>query len=101
MNILIVEDDKGILDFLKTSLKMEGFVIDTSEEGHAGLRKAINNDYDLIMLDIGLPGKDGRQICSELRSVGRATPVIMLSVKGEIDTKIELLNIGADDYIVK
>lgn len=101
MNLLIVEDEKGILDFLQVSLKAEGFVVDTAADGEVGLRKATANDYDLAVLDIGLPQKDGRQICLELRALHKTMPIIMLSVKGEIDTKVDLLNIGADDYVVK
>lgn len=101
MNLLVVEDDKETLDFLKSSLKAEGFVVDTAEDGNAGSCKAKENDYDLIILDIGLPGKDGRQICSELRSLGNSVPIIMLTVKGEVDTKVDLLRTGADDYITK
>lgn len=101
MNLLIVEDDKAILDFLKSSLKTEGFVIDAAEDGDIGLRKAKVNNYDLIILDIGLPNKNGREICSELRSLGKNMPIMMLSVKGETDIKADFLNIGADDYMVK
>lgn len=101
MNLLVVEDDKETRNFLKSSLKVEGFVVDTAEDGKAGSYKASVNDYDLIVLDIELPYKNGRQICSELRSSGKNMPIIMLSVKGEIDTKVDLLQTGADDYLVK
>lgn len=103
MSILIVEDDKETLDVLTTSLKAEGFVVDTADDGDVGSRKIKINDYDLVILDIALPGKDGRQICAEIRSVGkrRGVPIMMLSVKGEVDTKVDLLNMGADDYMVK
>lgn len=101
MNILIVEDDKETLNFLKLSLMAEGFVVDTAEDGDNGYYKTKINDYDLIILDIGLPQKDGRQICSEIRSEGKSMPILILSVKGEIDTKVDLLNLGADDYITK
>lgn len=101
MNILIVEDDKETLNFLKLSLMAEGFVVDTAEDGDNGYYKTKINDYDLIILDIGLPRKDGRQICSEIRSEGKSMPILILSVKGEIDTKVDLLNLGADDYITK
>lgn len=101
MNLLIVEDDKETVDFLKPSLKAEGFVVDVAEDGDKGLYKAKINDYDLIILDIGLPKKDGRQVCAEIRSEGRGMPILILSVKGEIETKVDLLSIGADDYITK
>lgn len=101
MNLLVVEDDKETRNFLKSSLKAEGFVVDTAEDGKAGSYKANLNDYDLIVLDIELPYKNGRQVCSELRSSGKNMPIIMLSVKGEIDTKVDLLRTGADDYLTK
>ncbi len=101
MNLLIVEDDKEILSLLKPLFKSEGFVVDVAEDGDIGSYKVKTNDYDIVILDIILPHKDGRQICSELRSAGKNMPVVMLSVKGEIGTKVDLLNIGADDYVTK
>lgn len=101
MNVLIVEDDKETLDFLKDSLKAEGFVVDATEDGEDGLYKARVNAYDIVILDIGLPRKDGRQIAAELRADGKTMPILILSIKGEIGTKAELLDIGADDYVVK
>lgn len=101
MNLLVVEDDKETRNFLKSSLKAEGFVVDIAEDGKTGSYKASVNDYDLVILDIELPYKNGRQICSELRSSGKNMPIIMLSVKGEIDTKVDLLQTGADDYLTK
>jgi len=101
MNVLIVEDDKEIVDFLKSALRAEGFVVDTALDGNDGSYKAKVNKYDLIILDVGLPHKDGRQVCSEIRSLGKTMPIIILSIKGEIETKVDLLRMGADDYIVK
>jgi len=101
MNLLIVEDDKETLDVLASFLKEKGFVIDIAEDGKIGSYKAQVNVYDLIILDNVLPKKDGRQICSEIRKNGNNVPIIMLSVKSEIDTKVDLLDVGVDDYIVK
>jgi two-component system OmpR family response regulator len=101
MNILVIEDDKEIIDFLKLSLDEAGFVVDTAEDGQAGADKALNNNYDLIVLDYNLPQKDGGQICREIRNSGKSVPIIILSVKSEIDDKVNLLNMGADDYIAK
>ncbi len=101
MNLLIVEDDKETLEFLKPSLMAEGFVVDVAEDGETGSYKGKTNDYDIIILDIGLPQKNGRQVCSEIRSAGKNMPILILSVKGEIETKVDLLSIGADDYITK
>ena len=101
MNLLIVEDDKETIDFLKPSLKAEGYVVDVAGDGESGAYKARVNDYDLIILDIGLPKKDGRQLCTEIRTAGKCMPILMLSVKGEIETKVDLLSMGADDYVTK
>lgn len=101
MNILIVEDNKDILDFLKTSLTEEGFVVDTMEDGELGLERAKSGAHDLIILDNVLPKKNGQEICAELRKCGFNIPIIMLSVNADIDTKVELLNCGADDYVAK
>lgn len=101
MNILIVEDDKEALDFLKDSFRAEGFVVDTADDGEDGSYKARVNTYDIVILDIGLPRKDGRQIASELREGGKTMPILILSTSGEIEDKAELLNIGADDYMTK
>ncbi|MDD5726063.1 MAG: response regulator transcription factor [Patescibacteria group bacterium] len=101
MNLLIVEDEKEIIDFLRLSLEEEGFVVDTAEDGEIGSYKARTNKYDLILLDNNLPQKDGRQICFEIRSRGDEVPIIMLSVQSEIDSKVDLLNIGVDDYVTK
>ncbi len=101
MNLLIVEDDKDMLDTLSESFRESGFVVDSAEDGEKGLYKASVNDYDVIVLDINLPKKDGKQVCSEIRSQGKNTPIIMLSVKYDVDTKVNLLDSGADDYLSK
>lgn len=101
MNILIVEDNKETVNFLKTSLGDVGYVIDTAEDGKTGCHKALKNNYDLIILDNILPQKDGRQICFEIRKKRKNVPIIILSVKSEIEDKVGLLNIGADDYLTK
>lgn len=101
MNILLVEDTEEMTVSLQASLKREGFVVDTAADGAEGSYKASVNGYDLIVLDIGLPVKDGRQVCREIRAAGKTVPIIMLSAQGEIETKVELLQLGADDYITK
>lgn len=101
MNLLIVEDDKETLESLVLSLRAEGFIVDTASDGETGTYKAKINDYDLIILDKGLPKKDGLEVCSNIRSAGKHMPVLILSVKSEIDTKTDLLNAGADDYMTK
>lgn len=101
MRILIIEDDKGISDFLKVSLENECFVVDTAEDGEKGSFLALTNDYDLIILDYILPKEDGHQVCEKIRKKGRTVPILILSVKSEVVTKVDILNIGADDYLTK
>lgn len=101
MRILVVEDEKKVADFLKIGLEAECFVVDLSEDGEKGLYLARTNDYDLIILDNVLPNKTGKEICEEVRKDGKTTPIIMLSIKSESATKVDLLNAGADDYLSK
>jgi DNA-binding response OmpR family regulator len=101
MNILLVEDTMETVQLLESALKKEGFVVDTAMDGTSGSYKALTNEYDLLILDIGLPGKDGRDICREVRAAGKSVPILMLSVEGAVATKVELLDIGADDYLSK
>ncbi|HEU0085359.1 MAG TPA: response regulator transcription factor [Candidatus Paceibacterota bacterium] len=101
MNILIVEDDKNILSFLKESLRDEGFVLDTASDGSKGLEKALAHDYDLILLDNALPGMTGENVCKEIRKQGKNTRIMMLSIGSEAELKAKIINIGADDYLTK
>lgn len=101
MNLLLIEDDKEIVSSLAPQLKERGFAVDIAFDGEEGLGKAQKNDYDIIILDKGLPKKDGLEVCSSIRSAGKHMPILILSVKSEIDTKTELLGAGADDYMTK
>lgn len=101
MRILIIEDDKDILDFLKVNLKAEGFVVDTAENGDKGEYLASINEYDLIILDLNLPLKNGPEICSALREEGKAVPILILSVEDDIETRVKLFDLGADDFVLK
>lgn len=101
MNILVIEDNKETREFLESSLRGEGYVVDTAEDGEAGLEKALANDYDLVMLDNTLPKKNGRQVCSAIRKKGKSMPIMMLSVKSEVDDKVNLFEAGVDDYMTK
>ena len=101
MKILIVEDEKEILDFLEKSLKTQGFIVDTAEDGERGLFLAQTGDYDLIVLDNMMPKKSGLEVCENLRGKGNNIPIIVLSVKADTDMKIKMLNAGADDYLTK
>jgi DNA-binding response OmpR family regulator len=101
MKILIVEDEIDIRAYLKRNLEAECFVVDTAEDGATGLLMAKTNNYDLIILDNLLPKKLGKEVCQELRALGRALPILMLSVRSDVSTKVDLLNAGADDYLIK
>ena len=98
--ILIVEDDNNILQLEKDYLEASNFEIEYALDGSSGLKKAVENDYDLILLDIMLPGVDGFEICKKIREI-KNTPVILVSAKKEDVDKINGLGFGADDYIVK
>ena len=101
MKILIIEDDIKIINFLKKGLEEECYVIDYSTNGDEGLYLATVNNYDLILLDIMLPIKDGFEVCKNLRSSNITTPIIMLTAKDSIEDKIKGLDLGANDYLAK
>lgn len=101
MRILLIEDDKDILVFLKSSLEEECFVVDVSSDGKEGSYLARTNEYDLIILDYMLPKLNGFEVCKQIREDGKETPIIILTVKTELDDKVALLNLGADDYLTK
>ncbi|KAB7881190.1 response regulator [Poseidonibacter ostreae] len=101
MKILIIEDDQKIINFLKKGLEEESYIIDYSLNGEEGIYLASVNTYDLILLDIMLPIKDGIEVCKTLRSSDIQTPIIMLTAKDSIEDKIKGLDIGANDYIAK
>jgi len=99
--LLVVEDEKKIADSLKKGLEQEAFAVDVAYDGEYGYDLASTEDYDLIILDLMLPGMDGITLCKKLREEGKFTPVLMLTAKGELEDKVEGLSIGADDYLVK
>jgi two-component system response regulator VicR len=98
--ILIIEDEKSISDIVKFNLKKEGFQTDTAYDGGEGLDKALAGDFDLILLDVMLPGIDGFEICRKIRERS-SVPIIMLTAKEEEVDKVLGLELGADDYITK
>lgn len=101
MNILIIDDEPYLLEKLASVLTGEQYTVDTADDGRAELDKIWNDTYDLILLDIMLPGMNGLEILSEIRAAGIGTPVLMLTAKGDIDDKVAGLNLGADDYLAK
>ncbi|OCA86017.1 DNA-binding response regulator [Bacillus sp. FJAT-27225] len=98
--ILVVDDEERIRRLLKMYLEREEYIIEEAEDGIEALNKALNNNFDLILLDLMMPGKDGIEVCRELREK-KSTPVIMLTAKGEEINRVQGFEVGTDDYIVK
>ncbi|MGB8957116.1 MAG: response regulator transcription factor [Tumebacillaceae bacterium] len=101
MRILIVEDEIHLAEALTQILKKHHYSVDAVHDGHAGLDNALSGIYDLLLLDIMLPGMDGISILKAIREEGVTTPVILLTAKGEVSDKVLGLDYGADDYIAK
>lgn len=101
MRILVVEDEHRIADSIRKGLRQERYTVDVAYSGADGYDLASTEDYDLILLDLLLPGMDGVAICKELRKNNIHTPVLMLTAKGQTEDKILGLNAGADDYLTK
>ena len=101
MRILVVEDEPKIAYALKRGLEQESFSVDVALEGTLGLDLASSEAYDLIILDLMLPGIDGLEICKTLRKERVRIPILMLTAKSELDDKVHGLNSGADDYLTK
>jgi len=101
MKILIVEDEKRMALLLKKGLEENAFIVDLAHDGEEGLYMAENYPYDAILLDITLPVMDGLTILNTLRSKRSEVPILMITARGEIESRIKGLNFGADDYIVK
>lgn len=101
MRILLVEDEPTIASFLKKRLEEKSFVVDHTDDGAQGSFLGRTNEYDLVLLDNMLPSKMGLDVIKELRSRGKQVPILMISVRGDVETKVDLLNAGADDYLPK
>ncbi len=99
--ILIVEDEPTIATGLRDDLAIEGFVVEVAEDGAAGLSRILEGKFDLILLDLMLPGMDGFGVCREAHLRGDRTPIIMLTAKGQEVDKVVGLELGADDYVTK
>lgn len=100
VKILVVDDEERIRRLLKMYLEREHYQIDEAEDGNTALAKSLTNEYDLILLDLMMPGKDGIEVCRELREK-KSTPIIMLTAKGEEVNRVQGFEVGTDDYIVK
>nr|WP_199298060.1 response regulator transcription factor [Trichocoleus sp. FACHB-40] len=98
---MFVEDEAKIANFVQAGLKEQGFVVDYCDNGDDGYTRALDNEYDALVLDIMVPGKDGLSILKNLRRKGQNVPIILLTARNELDDRLEGLNLGADDYIAK
>jgi DNA-binding response OmpR family regulator len=101
MRALLIEDDRKAARLLAKGLQEEGFVVDVAPTGEEGEEKAAVNDYDVIVLDWLLPGKDGLAVCQALRAAGSSTPILMLTARDSIADRVSGLSTGADDYLTK
>src|SRR3989344_2597129 len=101
MRILVVEDEHKIANSIKKGLELESFAVDTVFTGNDGYDLALSEEYDLLILDILLPGMNGIEVCQKLRDKEIHTPILMLTAKGQVSEKVEGLNSGADDYLTK
>ena len=101
MRVLVVEDEKKTASFIRKALQAEGFAVDVCHNGDDGLAAARTTPFDAVVLDIMLPGRDGLSLLRQLRERQNATPVLLLSARGEVNERVEGLNAGADDYLPK
>src|SRR6185437_9337568 len=101
MRILLVEDDPRVASFIAKGLREQTYAVDVAPDGEQGVYRAQVNDYDLVILDIALPIKDGYSVCRDLRAGGFRTPVLMLTARGSVDDRVTGLDCGADDYLTK
>ena len=101
MRILIVEDDADLARFIRKGLKEEHYVVDVAADGEAGLALALDNSYDLMILDIMLPKLDGLSLCRRIRDKGISTPVLLLTARNNVETKVSGFDTGADQFMPK
>jgi two-component system copper resistance phosphate regulon response regulator CusR len=101
MRILVVEDERRVASFVARSLREDAFAVDIAENGAKALELAADNPYDLIVLDVRLPGLSGIDVCRELRKCGIEAPILMLTARTLVEDRVEGLDAGADDYLTK
>src|SRR3990172_3045450 len=101
MKILIVEDEPKTVAYLRKGLTENGYVVDTARDGEEGLHLALTESYDVLLLDVMLPKRDGWSLLSELRRNGKPMPVLFLTARDAVPEKVKGLQLGADDYLVK
>ncbi len=100
-SILLIEDEQALRTTLGDRLRAEKYVVDTASNGNEGFDKASSNPFDLIIMDLMLPGRSGLDVCRDLRAAGMATPIMILTVRNETVDKVVGLKLGADDYVTK
>lgn len=101
MRLLIIDDDRALRDALRRALTLAGYEVDTAVDGERGLARVAESPPDAILLDIGLPGVDGLEVCRRLRGGGDRVPVLLLTARDAVEDRIDGLDAGADDYLVK
>ncbi|HKQ97856.1 MAG TPA: heavy metal response regulator transcription factor [Candidatus Polarisedimenticolia bacterium] len=101
MKILVIEDEEKTAAYLRRAMTENGMVVDVATTGDEGRLRALAGGYDLVVLDVMLPGRDGWSILAEMRQAGRATPVLFLTARDAIEDRVRGLELGADDYLVK
>lgn len=103
MKILIIEDQESLAQLLKKGFEREGYAADYLTDGESGQRRIElhHKDYDAVILDLMLPGKSGSEVCKEIRNQGITTPILILTARDNVQDKISLLDLGADDYLIK
>jgi two-component system, OmpR family, alkaline phosphatase synthesis response regulator PhoP len=100
-SILVIDDEKDLRTTLTDRLEGEGYEVRACDNGNSGYQEAVGHAYDLIVLDVTMPGKNGFDVCRDLRKAGRTTPILMLTARDQLVDKILGLKLGADDYLVK
>lgn len=101
MHALIIEDDASIAEFIARGLRESGFAVDVASNGTDGFEAALMQEFDVVIVDLMLPGRDGLSVIDELRRRGRTTPVLILSAKRSVDDRVRGLQAGGDDYLTK
>ncbi|MEM9593122.1 MAG: response regulator transcription factor [Acidobacteriota bacterium] len=99
--LLVIEDEPSLVMTLEDRLRAEGYGVDVAEDGVSGLERATEGDYDLLLLDVNLPRKNGFDVCRDLRQRGVDTPILMLTARGDVVDRVVGLKLGADDYLAK
>ena len=101
MRVLIIEDEKKVSGFIKKGLEEQMFTVDVALDGEAGIRRLQQKEYDIVILDVVLPGMNGFEVCKQIRRIKPGIPVLMLTALGTLDDKVTGLDSGADDYLTK